>query len=192
MPVRLAASLRIAALLAILLAAPATAAPVVRGTVGGTSAILGGVKDGGLSLSLAAQWPLEYRGLGFETGFAGFADDFGSELEDLTDPATGGPAGQAEARHRAAYGAAYRLDALPFTGGAWEPFASGTWGIYRLRDDRLGDTLYEWSSTGWSLAAGVRRALRGRMTLGAEVRYHRMFNDRAGRYASAALEWGWR
>lgn len=180
----------LAAALALIAAVPAGAVPSLTGTIGGTTAILGGVKEGGLSLSLAVLWPLDFHGL--ETGFAGSADDFGSVLEDLTDPSTGGSAGQAEGLHRAAYAAAYRLDARPFPQRSWEPFASGTWGIYRLRDDRLGDTRREWSSTGWSLGAGVRRALRGRATIGAEMRYHRLFNDDAGRYASAALEWGWR
>lgn len=180
-----------AAGLALLLASgPAAAAPALHATVGGTTAILGAVEAGGPALSVAALWPIGW--LGLESGFAGHADDFGSISEDLADPATGQPAGRAEGLHRAAYAAAWRLDARPWPGTAWSPFASGSWGLYRLRDDRLGDTRREWSSTGFSLGAGVRRALRGRLTLGAEVRYHRLFNDRAGRYASAALEWGWR
>ena len=188
-------SLRVMALaglagaLALAAPVPVRAATVVSGTIGGTAAILGGVKEGGLSLSLAVMWPLQFHGL--ETGFAGYADDFGSVLEDLTDPGTGAPAGQAEGLHRAAYAATYRLDAVLMPLGSWSPFASGTWGVYRLRDDRLGDTRREWSSTGWSLGAGLRHALRGRATIGGELRYHRLFNDHAGRYASAALEWGW-
>ena len=171
-------------------AAPALAAPSVTGTIGGTTAILGGVKEGGLSLSLALLWPLDFHGL--ETGVSGHADDFGSVFEDLTDPSTGGSAGRAEGVHRAAYSAAYRLDARPFPRLGWEPFASGTWGVYRLRDDRLGDTRREWSSTGWSLAAGVRHVLHGRATIGAEMRYHRLFNDHAGRGLAAGLRLGGR
>ena len=177
--------------LAVALAAPpASAAASISGTVGGTMAILGNVKEGGLALSGSVLWPLDYR-WGLEAGVCGFADDFGSVLQDLRDPATNLPSGQAEDVHRAAYSGSFRLDARPWRARVWEPFASGTWGLYRLRDDRLGDTRREWSSTGWSLGAGVRRALRGRATIGAEVRYHRLFNDDAGRYASAALEWGW-
>jgi hypothetical protein len=38
----------------------------------------------------------------------------------------------------------------------------------------------------------VSRALRGGVTLAGVARYHRLFNDRAGRYVSAGVEWAWR
>lgn len=179
-------------LLALLAAAPdpAAAAPRIAGTIGATTAIVGSVEEGGSSFSVSALWPLDFHGL--ESGITGFADDFGSVLGALTDPGTGAPAGEAEQLHAAAYAVAWRLDARPFAGPRWESFASGTWGVYYLRDDQLGDTRRRVSSTGWSLGAGLRRGLRGRSTVGAELRYHRLFNDHAGRYVSAALEWGWR
>jgi hypothetical protein len=176
--------------LALTLPAAPAAGTSLSATYGRTTEIQGEIHDGGPALSLGVQWPLGWGGL--EGGVTGFAADLGAFFEELTDPGTGQPAGSAEARRRTAYGASFRLDVRPTASGNWEPFASSTWGVYRLRDDRSGTTLEEWGSIGVSLGGGIRRRLRGRATLGLEFRYHRLFNETTPRYTSAALEWGWR
>ncbi len=72
------------------------------------------------------------------------------------------------------------------------PFASATWGFYRVTDDVRGDELDSVGSTGFSLAMGARRPLGRHFALGAVVRYHRLFNDRLGRLMSAGLDCAWR
>jgi hypothetical protein len=174
------------------LAAAATvcAAPAsLRLATGGTFAALGGVDESGASLGVSALWPLEER---LEGGAFLFADDLGSLEGRLADPNSGEDLGAAERAHRAVWGAAWRLDARPLPAAAWEPWVSGTWGFHFVRDDVRGRTTGRMNSTGFSLAVGVRRALRGGAAAAGVVRYHRLFNDRAGRYLSTGVEWSWR
>jgi hypothetical protein len=183
----LACALAVAAAVA---ASPALASlPSLRLATGGTLAALGGVNEGGASIGLSALWPLEER---LEAGAMLLADDLGSLETRLADPNDGQDLGAAERAHRAVWGAAWRLDARPLPGAAWEPWASGTWGFHYVRDDVRGGTTGRVNSTGFSLALGVRRALRGGVSAAGVVRYHRLFNDRAGRYVTAGVEWGWR
>jgi|GEM_PF-5820567 len=172
-----------------LAAAPAQAATALRLATGGTLAALGGVNEGGAAVAFAALWPVEER---LETGLAFHADDLGSVEGRLRDPNDGADLGRAEVLHRAVWGVAWRLDARPWAGAAWEPWGGGTWGFQRVRDDVRGVTVGRVHSTGFTLAVGLRRALRGGGSAAGVVRYHRLFNDRAGRYVSAGLEWGWR
>jgi hypothetical protein len=170
-------------------AAPQAAhsAPDVLLDVGGTFANTGDVGDGGFSLSLAAMWSFGDR---YAFGIAGFADDMGAEIGPLLDPNDGTDLGSTELAHRSVIGGAWRADAnLP---GRWqlEPYVSGSWGVYRVADDHYGDRHSAVGSTGFSLGGGVTRPL-GRGSLGAVVRYHRLFNDVVGRYWSAAAEWRW-
>jgi len=184
-PVRGLRHIAAAVLLTTAAAAPVRAAqPELSATLGGTMAIAGDVDGGGFAFSGAALWALLDRRMA--VGVTGVADDLGSTAPDPA--ATSAGSGQV---HRATYGAAWRLDGR-ILGPSWEPFGGGTWGFYYLRDDRLGATLNDWISTGFSLGGGVRHVTRGRGTIGAVLRYHQLFNDRMGRYASAALEWGWR
>jgi len=179
-------ALVVAAVLAI---APRAArcAPDVLLDVGGTFGVLGDVGDGGFSLSLAAMWPFGDR---YAFGIVGMADDMGSEIGPLLDPNDGTNLGSTELAHRSVIGGAWRADAsLP---GRWrlEPYVSGSWGIYRVADDHFGDRYASVGSTGFSLGGGVARPL-GRGSLGAVVRYQRLFNDVVGRYWIAAAEWRW-
>jgi peptide/nickel transport system permease protein len=68
--------------------------------------------------------------------------------------------------------------------------------IERIRslgaDDLRGKRLSSVGSAGFSLAAGVRWQLGRYVGLGAVVRYHRLFNDREGRFMSAGLDCAWR
>lgn len=187
-------------LAAALAVAPAFAAPKdaaaeapsraeVSATVGSTAAILGDIKERGLAASLSVLWPVEDR-LAF--GVALLADDLGSNVVELFEPTTGASLGLEEARHRAVYGAAWRLDVRPREDLAWRPYASGTWGWSLVRDDVRGRTLSQLSSTGFTLGAGVRHAVRSSAAVGFALRYHRLLNDRVGRYVSAGMEWSWR
>jgi hypothetical protein len=183
------------ALLALLgIAAPAALAspPDWTGSLGGTFAIssAGGGPDGrGFDGALAAMWPIANR---FDFGATAFGSDMGIEAGRLADVHTGEPLGQIDRLHRAVYGAAWRLDARVGAVRGWDPFASATWGFYSVNDELHGTLLHRVSSTGFSLGGGMRRPLGPRLSLGASLRYHRLFNDRVGRYMGAAVDWSWR
>ena len=183
---------------ALALAAPAAraaAGPELLVRAGGTFAVLGDPNEGGLSAALSVLWPVD---AGFEDptrvrfGVTGFADDLGTGLGPLVDPAQPSVIlGTTEIAHRWAWGVAWRMDAsLPGRRG-WTPVASGTWGYYHVVDDLRGERLAAVESTGFSLGGGVRRPVLKGATMGVMAHYHRLFNDTAGRYASAGVEFGW-
>jgi len=182
-----------AALVAVLLvpggARAAAWLPDVAGTAGSTFAVTGTPSGGGGSISLGALWPVEH-GLSFGLGL--FADDLGEQMGRLTDPKDGSDLGAVSVRHRWALAGAWRLDARLVERGPWRPYASATWGYYRVRDDVRGVRLGNVGSTGFSLAGGLRWAATPHSAFGGSVRYHRLFNDRAGRYVSAGIDWSWR
>ena len=164
--------------------------PELSGSVGGSFAVLGRPAGGGASASLAALWPVAPR---FSFGVMLHGDDAGSTVDSLRDEQGRGLAyGKIDQGHRAAWGASWRLDAAaPARFGA-TPFASATWGYYRVADDLRGKEISSVSSAGFSLAAGVRRPLGRHIALGAVIRYHRLFNDLEGRFMSAGLDCAWR
>ncbi|MFI5370112.1 MAG: hypothetical protein ACHQ52_01045 [Candidatus Eisenbacteria bacterium] len=160
---------------------------------GKTGAIDGPLTAGGLSLGFAGLWPVDespWR-IPIRFGVMAYFDDMGGVNKDLYDP-TGAFIGVAEAKHQTVYGGAFRLDWEPSMRWSWRPYGSGTWGYYRVQDSVRGTSLEGVSSTGFSLAAGVQRHVGGHNSIGAVVRYHRLFNDVTGRYVSGAVEWGWR
>ena len=164
--------------------------PQPSGSVGSTFAVIGVPGDGGSSAEVSLMWPVAPR-LSFGMMFHG--DDAGSTMDSLRDNQGHGEAsGKIEQVHRAAWGASWRLDAAaPKRFGA-TPFASATWGYYQVTDDLRGDVLQTVGSTGFSLAVGARFSVSPHFALGASVRYHRLFNDREGRFMSAGLDWAWR
>jgi hypothetical protein len=164
--------------------------PQWSGSVGSSFAVLGVPSSGGSSASVAAMWPVAPR---LSCGVMLHGDDAGSTVDSLRDEHGHGLAyGKIEQVHRAAWGASWRLDAAaPERFGAI-PFASATWGYYRVADDLRGRTLSSVGSTGFSLAAGARWPIGRHVALGAVVRYHRLFNDREGRFMSAGLDCAWR
>ncbi|HYM81103.1 MAG TPA: hypothetical protein VEY91_06795 [Candidatus Limnocylindria bacterium] len=163
-------------------------APELVGDFGRTLGVLGAPDEGGFSLALAALWPAHSRA---RFGVMAFADDLGSRIGRLEDPNDGTDLGAVETIHRWTYGGGWRID-VGFPGRwGWDPFASGTWGAYRLEDDHRGEVSRALSSIGFSLGAGVVRPVSGRAALGVGVRYHRVFNDVAGRYLSVAAQWRW-
>jgi hypothetical protein len=181
------------ALLAVLLV-PGTARaaawrPDVSASLGGTFAVLGVPSGGGSSASLSAMWPVTRR-LSF--GVTVHGDDAGSTVDSLRDAQGHGLSyGKVEQLHRAAWGASWRLDAAAAPWAGVTPYASATWGYYRVADDERGAPVSHVGSTGFSLGAGVRQPLGHHFALGAFVRYHRLFNDREGRFVSAGLDGTW-
>jgi len=160
------------------------------GTLGGSFAVLGQPSDGGSSASLSAMWPVAPR-VSFGVMFHG--DDAGSTVDSLRDEQGRGLAyGKIEQLHRAAWGVSWRMDAAAPARLGTTPFASATWGYYRVTDDVRGKELTSVGSTGFSLAAGVRWPLGRHVALGAVARYHRLFNDREGRFMNVGLECAWR
>jgi len=173
------------------LAAPAEAGwtPGLEAAAGGTLAISGVPDDGGWSLALSPMWPLEDR---FSFGATFFADDMGAEFGRLRDPNDGTDLGAVELGHTFVLGAAWRLDREWGSLLTWMPYVSSTWGYYHVTDDRRGRVQGRVGSTGFSLGAGVRRAVTDRHAVGASIRYHRLLNDRIGRYVGWAVDWSFR
>jgi opacity protein-like surface antigen len=160
-------------------------------SAGTTLAVIGPPNDGGgLAAAAAALWPVEDH---FAFGLTAFADDLGAtfgQLHDPNDPTV--VLGTAELSHRSSLGAAWRLDARLEPASGPTLIASGTWGYARVVDDHRGDRVAGVGSTGFGLGAGARYSIFKSNTVGLMIRYQRLFNDRAGRYVSAGVEWGWR
>jgi hypothetical protein len=193
MPARAGGWIWIAGLLAVVWPGAGRAGdwrPQLAGSLGGTFAITGTPGEGGASVSLSALWPVAPR-VRFGVMFHG--DDAGSSIDSLRDGRGAGLSyGRLEQVHRAAWGASWRLDADAPAWRSLTPFASGTWGLYRVGDDLRGTKLTDLSSAGYSLGAGLRQSLGPHIALGAIVRYHRLFNDHEGRFMSAGVEGSWR
>lgn len=185
------------ALLAAGVAAPGTSAggpwPGLSATAGRTFAVSGTPNEGGVALALAALWPVGGPGgAPVRLGVALFADDMGDEIGQLRDPHDGTPLGAAALFHRQALGWAWRLDAAPRPWGRWQPYASGSWGYYRITDDVRGARTAEAGTTGFSVGGGLHFAAGKNLRVGAAARYHRLFEDRIGRYMDAGLDLAWR
>jgi hypothetical protein len=162
----------------------------VSGSVGGSFAVLGTPSGGGSSASLALMWPVAPR---VSFGVMLHGDDAGSTLDSLRDEQGRGlEYGKIEQVHRAAWGMSWRLDVAAPARFKATPFASATWGYYRVADDLRGEKLSSVGSAGFSLAAGAHWQFGRYVALGPVVRYHRLFNDREGRFMSAGLDCAWR
>jgi len=176
-----------AALLAGLAAAPVGAHPRLLLSGGRTFAIIANSTEGGPSFDLRALWPMR-SDIGL--GAALFAHDMGQAGGEL--PLDMGAVGE-PAEFTA--GAGLAADLHPFAnraGPARGLFANGTAGPYLVRETQFGNQLYSQGALGWSLGGGWRTRLGDRATAGGFVQYHRVFNDRLGRFMSAGLEWSWR
>ncbi len=169
--------------------AAAGAMPGLETTLGGATAISGTPDAGGWSVSLSPMWPVEDR---YAFGVMLFADDMGETFGTLRDPNDGTDLGTTELGHTYVLGAAWRLDREWGSLVTWMPYVSGTWGYYNVADDLRGHIERRVSSTGFSLAGGVRRAVNDHHAIGASIRYHRLFNDRIGRYVGWAVDWSFR
>lgn len=180
--------------LAALCASAASASPLFEGAVGVTGAITGDIAEGGASVSGAILWPVPKVWTGTRAsarfGFMAHADDMGSEITQILDENDGTPIGTTETAHRSTWGVSWRLDAMLPAWGSWVPEASGSWGYYRVSDDVRGTDTSSLGSAGFSLGAGIGRPL-GAISAAAVVRYHRLFNDRTGRYVTGGVAFRW-
>lgn len=166
--------------------ARAGAMPGLEATAGATTAISGTPDGGGWSVSLSPMWSLED---GYSFGVMLFADDMGTIFGPLRDPNDGVDLGTTEQGHTYLLGAAWRFDRQWGSIRGLLPYVSGTWGVYRIADDHLGHVERRISSLGFSIAGGVQRMVNDRHALGASIRYHRLFNDRIGRYVGWSVDW---
>jgi hypothetical protein len=168
---------------------PRTAAalprPEILTGVGGTVAAAGEPNRGGLSCNLAALWPVE---AGLRFGVTLYADDMGEDVGTLRDPHDGTVLGPVQDRHRWVYGGGWRGDYVFGTTGAWDRYASATWGYYRVEDDRLGEVQRAVSSAGFGLGLGLRHPFSPRNPVGASIRYHRLFQGGVGHYVTVSLD----
>ena len=164
--------------------------PELAASLGGTFAVTGTPDEGGSSFSLSLLWPVAER-VSFGAMISG--DDAGSSVDSLRNAQGAGLAyGKIEQVHRTAWGASWRLDVAGPSWGGLTPFASGTWGLYQVRDDLHGTKVADSGSGGYSVGGGLRQRVGGHLSLAALVRYHRLFNDYEGRFMSAGLEGSWR
>jgi hypothetical protein len=175
-------------------AATAGASPQFEGAVGVTGAITGEIAEGGASVAGAVMWPVpevwKLPKVSARFGIMAHADDMGSEVTQIYDENDGSPLGATESAHRSTWGASWRLDLLLANWGSWTPEASGSWGYYRVSDDVRGVYAGALGSAGFSLGMGIGRPL-GALSAAAVVRYHRLFNDRTGRYVTGGLAFRW-
>jgi hypothetical protein len=175
-------------------AVAAGASPLFEGAFGITGAITGDISGGGASVAGAVLWPVPEVWTGTRVsarfGIMGHADDMGSEITELHDPVSGESIGTSETAHRSTWGVSWRLDAMLPAWGSWVPEASGSWGYYRVGDDVRGEDVSSLGSAGFSLGAGIGRPL-GALSAAAVVRYHRLFNDRTGRYVTGGVAFRW-
>lgn len=173
---------------------PAVPRPTLELAGGTTFAVTGEPGGGGASFSAAALWPVMDR---VRFGVQAYADDIGSEITELRDPNDGTPLGTTAKMHRWTWGAAWRAEADAWTLGRWKGGASGAFGLWRVEDDRLGETYLAGTAVGFRLGADARHSFGRGREIGVALNYHRLDqNDesawvRVGRYASAALEFRW-
>jgi hypothetical protein len=178
-----------AACAALVLAAPAHAMqrPEVLVTVGSTTMVDGDPGEGGMSLSLSTMWETDTP---FEVGLMVFADDCGTDMGRLHDMHDGSDLGTVENLHRFAYGGAWRVDApLPALPGRFAPFASASWGAYRVQDDVRGEPSGAITATGFSVGAGVRHAFLPSSSIGASGRWHRVQRGPSAGWLDVSLDW---
>jgi hypothetical protein len=145
--------------------------------------------EGGFAGSASALYDLSSN---LRTGIMAFADDLGAALTtlyDANDPSVS--LGPTESQHAAVFGVAWRADAAWLARDTWAPYVSGSWGYYRINVDELGVQTRASSALGFSLAGGVQ-PFGPRSGPGLFARYHRIFDDRTGRYLTVGLDWQWR
>ncbi|MCC7215408.1 MAG: hypothetical protein IT517_01455 [Burkholderiales bacterium] len=161
---------------------------------GNSFATTGDPNGGGASLRAVPQWRVTDK---LKFGIEFFADDIGTEIVDVVDPADGISRGAVAQTHRWVYGGAWRADGELLSRGRWKSGVSGSWGYWRVEDDIRGRTQGAFSGIGFGASANIRRVVSRAQDLGMSVGYTRVFADRRAavqrvdRYAYAALEWRW-
>ena len=173
---------------------PRLSLPGLTLAAGRTFAVAGDPSGGGLSLAFTPTWAFHERA---RFGVMMFADDMGTNLVELTDPNDGTPLGTASDVHRWAWGGAWNGEYDALVRGPWIGSAAGSFGYWRIEDDRRGEDVHAGSALGLGLGVSVRRDIGGSRELGLAVRWQKLTqNDnvdwqRVDQYASAALELRW-
>jgi hypothetical protein len=176
------------ALAVVALAAPAVAGrPELVLDVGRTVAVKEGPGGGGISLGASALWRLEDH---FRVGLMAFADGLGERTDRLIG-AGGVDLGPVAGVHRAAQGAAMRLEAHAPGGRALQPYLALTWGFFRIEDDVRGTLIQSDDAVGFGLGLGLLRTFNEHHGAGLALRAQQLSRSGAGRYLTAALEWRW-
>lgn len=188
---RLALVASLVALLALAVGRPAAAWDL--GLEAGATGLVSGVDydDGGAAVAASLTWPVDVpkRWPAIRFGVQAFLNDIGETSRTPVDPTTGAPLGEIVSGHRDCFGAGWRLESTLATRAAWEAGVDAAWNYYRIEDDVTGDVYSGLSSIGFSLGASVGRTIGPMQSLSLVFRYHRLFNDATGRYATAAVEW---
>jgi hypothetical protein len=191
---RIAFAAPLAVALAVVAVRPAAAWEL--GVEAGVNRLVSGrtYDDGGASAGASLTWPVDvakgWPELRF--GVTGFLHDIGQTTREPVDGRTGAPLGRLVSGHRDAWGAGWRLESTLLARGPWVAGADAGWNYYRIEDDVTGEVRGGLSSTGFSLGGSAGRAIGSGQALALALRYHRLFNDATGRYATAAVEWRWR
>jgi hypothetical protein len=169
-------------------ASRASAEPRVVAGAGLTALSSDGPKTSGLATAVAVLWS---HGEHLELGPVFFADDLGTKVGRLVDPNDGTDLGSVAEIHRIAFGGAWRFD-VPFgTVAGFTPRAIGTWGYYRIQEDRVGVVTSAISATGWSLGGGLSRRLSHAIGIGMSAHYHGLQDERQNHYVSATVDLSW-
>jgi len=186
-PSRIATALAVALAVAALAGPAAARGPELVLDLGRTLAVKDGPGGGGISLGASVLWRLEDH---FRVGFMAFADGLGERTDRLIG-AGGTDLGPVAGVHRAAQGAALRLEAHATGARALQPYLAATWGFYRVEDDVRGSLLQSDDAVGFGLGLGLMRAFNDHHAAGIAVRAQQLSRGGAGRYLTAALEWRW-
>jgi len=163
------------------------AGPSLEANLGGTFGSSDEPKSGGFSTALSALWSAEPVWFGPTL----FVDDLGTRLGRLEDPNDQTDLGAVQELHRVSFGGAWRVDVPVRIAPKWPAYVGAAAGIYRIRDSQLGVVQQEFSATGVSVAAGLRRSVGKAMLLGASARFHRVFDNRQNDYACATIDLIW-
>jgi len=171
----------------------------ISGSVGHTFAILGTVRAGAPAFDVRALAPVGGPSGMLSLGVGAWADDMGQVVERLIDPTTLEDVGAAEGASRFLVGGGLagelHLRQAPGNGAHGPrggPFLTGAAGIYYVESRERSSLEHTDNALGWSAAAGWRFRAGAFGSLGPSIRYHRVFDDRVGRFMAAGVDWTWR
>lgn len=149
--------------------------PHVTLSAGKSLGVSGLPSEGGFTTTAALTWPVMGR---FHFGVAGWADDLGTELTRLVNPANGADIGASAQSHRWAWGLGWIGETTLAGKGSWNLDGSVGWGFHRVEDDERGLTTRALSSVSTNATLAARRRLAPGQSLGLSIRWQQVFLDR--------------